>query len=148
MTRLDLFKEMDSFTREMDQMFRNIGFGRLLEPALVPVLGARNYPRINLRETEDSYIVETQLPGVDPKELEMTILKGTLTLSGERKNPEQEAGSWHRRERNTGKFMRAIDIPAEIDLEKVQAEYQTGLLTVTLPKAESVRPKRIEIKAN
>ncbi|OHB34055.1 MAG: molecular chaperone Hsp20, partial [Desulfuromonadaceae bacterium GWC2_58_13] len=103
---------------------------------------------INLRETEDSYIVETQLPGIDPKELEMTILKGTLTLSGERKNPEQEAGSWHRRERNTGKFMRAIDIPAEIDLEKVQAEYQNGLLTVTLPKAESVRPKRIEIKEN
>ena len=148
MTRLDIFKEMDSFTREMDQMFRDIGFGRLLEPAFAPLIGAHSYPRINLRETEDSYIVESQLPGIDPKELEMTILKGTLTLSGERKAPEHEVGSWHRRERNTGKFMRAIDIPAEIDLEKVKADYQDGLLTVTLPKAESVRPKRIEIKAN
>jgi HSP20 family protein len=139
---------MDSFTREMDQMFRDIGFGRLLDPALAPIMGARSYPRINLRETEDSYIVESQLPGIDPKELEMTILKGTLTLSGERKNHQQNVGSWHRRERTTGKFMRAIDIPAEIDLEKVKADYRNGLLTVTLPKAESVRPKRIEIKAN
>jgi HSP20 family protein len=148
MTRLDIFKEMDSFTREMDQMFRDIGFGRLFEPAFAPLTGARNYPRINLRETEDSYIVESQLPGIDPKELEMTILKGTLTLSGELKNPEPEVGSWHRRERSTGKFMRAIDIPAELDLEKVQADYHDGLLTVILPKTESVRPKRIEIKAN
>jgi HSP20 family protein len=148
MTRLDIFKEMDSFSREMDQMFRDIGFGRLLEPALAPLMGTRSYPRINLRETPESYIVEGQLPGIDPKELEMTILKGTLTLSGDRKAPEKEVGSWHRRERNTGKFMRAIDIPAEINIEKVRADYQDGLLTVTLPKAESVRPKRIEIKAN
>ncbi len=148
MTRLDIFKDMDGFTREMDQIFRDIGFGRLLEPALAPLMGARSYPRINLRETDESYLIEGQLPGIDPNALEMTILKGTLTLSGERKAAEKGNGSWHRRERNTGKFMRAIDIPAEIDIEKVRADYQDGLLRVTLPKAQSVRPKRIEIQAN
>uniref|UniRef100_UPI003D81A876 Hsp20/alpha crystallin family protein n=1 Tax=Trichloromonas sp. TaxID=3069249 RepID=UPI003D81A876 len=139
---------MDSFSREMDQMFRNIGFARLLEPALAPLVGAGSYPRINLRETESSYIIETQLPGIDPRELEMSIIKGTLTLSGERKKPAQEIGSWHRRERSSGKFMRAIDIPAEIEIDKVTADYRDGLLTITLPKAASVRPKRIEITAN
>lgn len=147
MTRFDLFREMNGFTREMDQMFRDIGFGRLLEPALAPLMSARSYPRINLRETEDRYLVEGLLPGIDPKELEMTLLKGTLTLSGERKLPEQEVGSWHRRERSFGRFMRSIDIPAEVDLEKVKANYQDGLLTITLPKAEGVKPKRIEIQA-
>jgi HSP20 family protein len=139
---------MNSFTREMDQLFRDIGFGRLLEPAPATLLGAPNYPRINLSETEDSYLVESQLPGIDPKELEMTILKGTLTLSGERKTPEQEAGSQHRRERSTGRFIRAIDIPAEIDGDKVHANYKDGMLTITLPKAESGRPKRIAINPN
>jgi HSP20 family protein len=148
MTRFDLFQDMDSFTREMDQVFRDLGFGRLFEPSLAPAFALRGYPRINLRETKDAYVLEAQLPGIDPKELEMTVLKGTLTLSGERKAPAEANGSWHRRERSAGKFLRAIDIPAEINADEVRADYRDGLLTVTLPKAASVLPKRIEITAN
>ena len=96
MTRFDLFQEMDSFNREMDQVFRDLGFGRLFEQSLAPVFGLRNYPRINLREAPEAYILEAQLPGIDPKDLEMTVLKGTLTLSGERKAPAEQNGSWHR----------------------------------------------------
>ena len=144
MTGFDLFKEMDSFTREMDQVFRDLGFGR----PLVPGSTYRGYPRINLRENQDAYILEAQLPGIDPRELEMTILKGTLTLSGDRKAGTEEQGTWHRRERGYGKFMRSIDIPAEIDGDKVRADYKDGLLTVTLPKAASVLPKRIEVQTN
>ncbi|MEJ2202182.1 MAG: Hsp20/alpha crystallin family protein [Desulfuromonadaceae bacterium] len=147
MARFDLFREMDGFTREMDQLFRDIGFGRLLEPAQAPLLGARNYPRINLSEKEDCYVVQALLPGIDPKDLEMTILQGTLTLSGERKATEPEAGSWHRRERNLNQFMRVIEIPEKVDLNRVKADYQDGLLTISLPKAAEVRPKRIEITA-
>ena len=105
-------------------------------------------PYFNLRESQEAYILEAQLPGVDPKALEMTILKGTLTLSGERQAAGEEQGSWHRRERGYGKFMRAIDIPAEIDGDQVRADYQDGLLTVTLPKAPGVLPKRIEVQSN
>ena len=148
MTSFDLFKGMGSFTREMDQVFRDFGFGLLLEQSLDPNFNLRSYPRINLHETKEAYLLEVQLPGIDPKELEMTVLKGTLTLSGERKEAAHANGSWHRRERGHGKFMRAVDIPAEIDVEKVHAEYRDGVLKISLPKAESVLPKRIEIKAN
>ncbi len=147
MTRFDLFKEMDGFANEMDQVFRGLGFGNLLEQTLAPTLGARTYPRINLREEKEHYLVEALIPGIDPKELEMTVLKGVLTLSGERSQKQEKEVTWHRRERNTGKFMRAIDIPAEIDVDQVKADYSNGLLTVTLPKAASERPKRIEINA-
>lgn len=144
MTGLDLFREMEHFTREMDDLFRGLGFGRL-ESSSAPALG--RYPRIKLREDKDNFYVQALLPGIDPKELEMTVLKGTLTLSGERRSPVAEGATWHRRERNMGKFLRAIDIPAEIDIDKVKADFRNGLLTVTLPKAESERPKRIEVKA-
>ncbi len=147
MTRFDLFKEMDSFAGEMDQVFRGLGFGNLLEQTLAPTLGARTYPRINLREEKENYIVEALIPGIDPKNLEMTVLKGVLTLSGERNHNPEKQGTWHRRERSTGKFMRAIDIPAEIDVDKVKADYRDGLLSVTLPKAAGEQPKRIEINA-
>lgn len=144
MANLDIFREMETFTREMDDI-RGIGLGRLLDPAALQVSG--RYPRINLRADEENYYVEALLPGVDPKALEMTVLRGTLTIAGERQAPRAEGCTWHRRERNTGKFLRSVDIPAEIDCDKVQADFKDGVLTVTLPKAESERPKRITIKA-
>lgn len=144
MAGFDLYREMEHFTREMDDIFRGLGLGRLLETSTLQ--GAVRYPRINLREDRDHVYVEALLPGVDPKELEMTVLKGTLTLAGERKGVQATGATWHRRERGAGRFLRAIDIPAEIDIDKVQADFRDGLLTVTLPKAESERPKRIAIK--
>jgi HSP20 family protein len=74
------------------------------------------------------------------------MLRNTLTLAGERKNGIENV-SWHRRERGVGRFLRTIDIPVNIDTEGVQADYRDGVLTVTMPKAETARPKRIEIKA-
>jgi HSP20 family protein len=142
MTGFDLFREMEHFTREMDDVFRGLGFGRP-EMSAAPVLG--RFPRIKLREDKEHFYVQALLPGIDPKELEMTVLKGTLTLSGERRGISAEGATWHRRERSVGKFLRAIDIPAEIDINKVKADFRNGLLTVTLPKAESERPKRIEV---
>jgi HSP20 family protein len=142
MTGFDLFREMESFTREMDDIFCGLGFGRP-EISAAPVLG--RFPRIKLREDKENFFVQALLPGIDPKELEMTVLKGTLTLSGERKGPGGQDVAWHRRERSMGKFLRAIDIPAEIDIDKVRADFRNGLLTVTLPKAESERPKRIAV---
>lgn len=142
MTGFDLFREMELFTREMDDVFRGLGFGRL-ETSAAPPLG--RYPRIKLREDKENFYVQALLPGIDPKDLEMTVLKGTLTLSGERRGPGAEGATWHRRERSMGKFLRAIDIPAEIDIDSVKADFRDGLLTVTLPKAESERPKRIEV---
>jgi HSP20 family protein len=138
---------MENMSRDMDNLLRQTGLGRLLEPSFATALGGRNYPRINLREDDANLYVEALLPGVAAKDLEMTVMKNTLTLSGERKNG-QENLTWHRRERGAGRFLRAIDIPAEIEVDQVRADYRDGVLTVTLPKAPTARPKRIEIKAS
>ena len=145
MVRFDFFKEMDGFSRAMDQMFRDLGLGRNLETTLTQLSGTGHYPRVNLTETADSFLVKSLLPGIDPKDLEINLLNGTLTLSGERKETKPEVDTWHRRERNLNKFTRVIEVPEEIDLGQVHADYQDGLLTITLPKAEKVKPKRIEI---
>lgn len=147
MASWDLFREMENITREMDSLFRGLGLGQVLEPSFATAIGGRNYPRINLREDAGNVYVEALLPGVDVKALEMTVLKNTLTLAGERKNGVENV-AWHRRERGAGRFLRTIDIPVDIDVENVKADYRDGVLTVTMPKAETARPKRIEIKAN
>lgn len=147
MASWDLFRDMDSISREMESVLRGFGFGRNLEPSTFAAFGGRGYPRVNLREDADHVYVEAQLPGIDARALEMTVLKNTLTLAGERKNGIENV-SWHRRERGLGRFLRTIDIPAEIDVEHVAADYRDGVLTVTMPKAATAKPKRIEIKAN
>ena len=146
MASWDLFREMENISREMDNLLRGVGLGRVLEPSFATALGGRSYPRINLREDADNLYAETLLPGVDARALHMTVLGNTLTLAGERKNGIENV-SWHRRERGVGRFLRTIDLPVDIDVDKVKADYRDGVLTVTMPKAETARPKRIEIKA-
>ena len=148
MATWDIFREMEGLRREMDDMFRNAGLGRLLEPGFLPGPGASRYPRINLREDADHFYVEALVPGIDPGNLEMTVVKGTLTLQGERKEGAsgEKVTAWHRRERGAGKFLRTIDIPVEVDAEKVNAELRDGVLRVTLPKAEAAKPRKIDVK--
>ena len=147
MANWDLFREMESMTRDMDNLLRSFGTGRGLEPSFAAAFGGRGYPRINLREDDDHFYLEALLPGIDAKALEMTVLKNTLTIAGERGNGVEQV-TWHRRERGTGRFLRTIDLPADIEVDKAQADYRDGVLHVTLPKAAAARPKRVEIKAN
>lgn len=147
MASWDLFREMDNIGWEMDNLLRGSGLGRLFEPSFATTPGGRRYPRINLREQDDSLHVEALLPGIDAKGLEITVLGNTLTLAGERNNGIENV-TWHRRERGVGRFLRTIDLPAEVDVERVEAAYKDGVLSVTLPKAPNARPKRIEIKAH
>ncbi len=146
MANWDLFREMENMSRDMDNLLRCFGGGRGLEPSFAAAIGGRGYPRINLREDADHLYLEALLPGIDVKTLDMTVLKNTLTIAGERRNGVDKV-TWHRRERGTGRFLRTIDLPADIEAEKVKADYREGVLHVTLPKAETARPKRVEIKA-
>jgi len=148
MANWDLFREMDSLRREIDHAFRGFGGSRLFEPTFLPGLGARPFPRINLTQDKDNYYVEALIPGIDVKELEMTLQKGTLTLSGERKDSpaSEQAKVWHRRERGVGSFLRTVELPGEIDSAKVTAEYREGILLVTLPKREEAKPKKIDVR--
>jgi len=144
MAGLDLFQEMDMLRREIDQVFRGAGRGS----SFLPGIGVGEYPRINLSEDEQNYYVEALVPGIDPKDLDLNLMRGALTLSGERQEDNHNGRTWHRHERGAGKFMRTIELPDTIDGSKVDAEYRNGVLLITLPKPQSVQPKKISVRAN
>lgn len=146
MAMLDLFREMENLRREIDDAFRGFGRGVVYEPSFLPGLGAGRYPQINLREDNDSVYVEALIPGIEAKDLELTVMRNTLTLSGERRETEGNV-TWHRNERGSGKFLRTIELPVEVDADRVMAECRNGVLTITLPKAEAARPKKISVQA-
>jgi len=147
MRNWDLLREMNQMQRDIDEAFRGFGLGRLFGPGFGAGVGLRDWPRINLREDADHIFVEALLPGVDPGTIDMNVLGNTLTLAGERFVAEAEGPgrTWHRRERGTGKFLRTIELPVDIDPDQVKAEYRNGLLRVTLPKIEAAKPKKISI---
>ncbi len=142
----NLFREMDQLHREVDDVFRNAGYGRLFSGSGETGSGLRHFPRLNLREDADNVYVEALLPGVDPKQIEISMLGRTLTLAGERAIDEVKDRTWHRRERGAGKFMRTVELPVDVDVNKVKAEAKHGLLMVTLPKVAAAKPKKIDIK--
>ena len=147
MRNWDLLREMSRMQRDMDVMFRGLGTGRLFGDAGHAL---RDWPRINLREDADHLYVEALLPGIESEKIDMNVLGNTLTLSGERGtiDSEKNGRTWHRRERGAGKFLRTIELPVNINPDQVKAEYQNGLLLVTLPKVEEAKPKRISIKVH
>ena len=147
MAGLDLFQEMDMLRREIDRAFRGVG-GNLFSPSFLPRISTGDYPRINLNEDETNYYIEALVPGIDPKDLDLNLLQGTLTLTGERKEADHSGQTWHRHERGAGQFMRTIELPDSVDSSKVEAGYNNGILLITLPKPPSEQPKKISVKAN
>lgn len=146
MRNWDVFREMEQLHREIDDVFRSAGLGRLFAPS---GLAGNTFPRINLREDDDHVYAEALLPGVDPDKIEISMLGSTLTLAGERQDEAKTNGrTWHRRERAFGKFVRTIELPVQVDVEKAEAGFRNGLLQVTLPKAAAARPRAIDIRVN
>jgi HSP20 family protein len=104
-------------------------------------------PTMNLREETDRYVVEAELPGIDPKDVEIEVHGNTLTIRGERKQQEQKKGErMHRLESRYGLFQRTLTLPQNSDPDRVHAEYRHGILHVFIPKDRSNAPRRIEIK--
>ena len=136
--RRDMFSDWSRLSREMDRMFAGLGGGRALESAGV-------YPPVNLSEDEENYYLRAELPGVDPQDLELTVINDTLTLKGERRIAERENASFHRRERAGGVFNRVMSLPGQVNSTAVSARSEHGLLTVTLPKAEEAKPRQIKV---
>jgi len=145
MASWDMFRELDTLRREIDAAFRGIGNGRLLAPAFLGSGG--RFPQVNLREDENHLYVDALVPGVEPEALEMTVMGNTLTLAGERQgfDPSDTAYVWHRNERGAGRFQRTIELPGDIDNGAIAAACRNGVLTVTVNKAESAKPKKIAI---
>ena len=103
------------------------------------------YPAMNLWEDGDAAYVETELPGLALEDLDVSVRGNEVTIGGARKIADQKDAAWHRRERAYGDFTRTLQIPWEIDADKVEATFRDGVLTVRLPKSESAKPKKVKV---
>jgi HSP20 family protein len=150
MARWDPFDGMEALRNEIDQAFSRVApqFTPMFRTAFLPGRGAREYPLINIYDDKDTVYLEALAPGADPEAFNISIAGETLTLSGEkRRTPgDIKPESFHREERAAGKFVRTIDLPANVDDTKVKAEYKHGLLLVNLPKSEKAKPRQISVQ--
>jgi HSP20 family protein len=103
---------------------------------------------LDVVENPDEYLVKASLPGINPDDLEITFTNNTLTIKGEVKDDQEfDQAQYHVRERRYGTFARSISLPSGIESDKILANYENGVLKLHLPKAEEVKPKRIQIEA-
>jgi HSP20 family protein len=140
------FREVSRLRNEMDRLWDDyFGPGRR---ALQPMEEAW-LPAVDVSETGDKITVKAEIPGMEAKDIEISMVGDTLTIKGEKKvEREEKEENYHMVERSYGSFSRAMKLPAMVDSDKVEATYKNGVLTVVLPKKEEVKPKAIEIKAS
>jgi HSP20 family protein len=135
------FKEMLRLRREMERLFADV------TERTPYAVNSGVFPALDITEHEGSTYVHAELPGVRPEDLEVSVEGRTLTLRGERKPDSAENVSYHRRERKTGRFHKAISLPHQINAEDVTAGFKDGVLELVLPKVEEAKPKRITVQA-
>ncbi len=133
-----LFDELRRLHSEMDRLFGETGFG----PASRGV-----FPLVNIYDDGESYLLRAEIPGVDPKALDLSATSDTVRVAGERSPEHPEGASYHRRERDHGTFARSIKLPEPIDPEKIQASYKNGVLEVRVPRAPEAKPRKVKVEA-
>jgi HSP20 family protein len=135
-------REMMTLREAMDHLFDD-AFTRPLS-----LKDGWSAPAIDMYQTDDEIVVKASLPGVKADEVQINISGEVLTLKGETKQEEEKKGkAWHMREQRWGAFERSVVLPTDVVADKAKAEFENGILTITLPKAEEVKPKIINIKA-
>jgi len=134
---------LDQFRDEMDRLVSGL-------LSAVPDGGRlwRGQPAINLWETEEALMAEIEVPGVKNDQIDISVIGEQLTLKVEVPDESAEGVLYHRRERPVGSFSRVIPLPHGVDAEQVQAELHDGVLTITMPKTEAAKPRKISVKAN
>ena len=129
------FVRLSNLQDELDRLFESPGSNWL--------------PALDVQEDKDNFTVRTELPGLKREDIEVSLHDGTLSISGERKaEVKQEGVEVHRQERYYGKFQRALTLPTPVAADKITAQYKDGVLTVTLPKVEEAKPKKIDVSVN
>ena len=131
------------FSREAERMFSdfiNRGIFRLANEWA---------PLVDVTETKDEVIVRAEVPGMTKEDISVTLQEDVLTLRGEKKQEKRELdAAFHRLERSYGSFVRSFTLPTLVQADKAKADYKDGVLTITLPKAEEVKPKEISVSVN
>ncbi len=140
--RWEPFREMLTLREMMDRMIDEV-FER---PFGVTFVG--QVPAIDMYQTDNEVVVKAALPGVKADDVQISVTGDVLTIKGEIKQEEEQKGrNYHIREHRWGAFERSIILPTAVVADKAKAEFENGILTITLPKAEEVRPKTITVKA-
>jgi HSP20 family protein len=140
--RWDPFREVGDFQSELNRVFDGF-FGRT---GTMPGGDRVWAPAVDMYETKDDLVVTAELPGVNEKEVQLSITGDVLSLRGERTlNQDTSQENFHRGERWYGRFERHLSLPISVQADKVKATYRDGVLTITLPKAEEIKPKSIKI---
>jgi len=139
-SNLSPWEEMERLQREINQLF-DTPFSRRFS--------ASGFPQINIWSNEDGAVLTAEVPGIDIKDIEISVLGQNLTLRGERKLDEVDNDKvrYHRQERSFGSFVRTIELPFLVDADKVEARLDKGVLTIKLPRTETDRPHKISVKA-
>lgn len=138
-TRWEPVFGMSRLQRDMDRLLDDI-------VQHSPRYARKAYPPLNLSEDAEHYYVEAELPGLDLDDLELQVNGGNqLSIKGARKQPEPDATRWHRHERAYGEFKRTVELPANVDSEKVSATFTDGVLAISLAKREEAKPRKITV---
>lgn len=136
----DLFNKMEQMQREMNKLWSAAWSSS--------PMGSGVFPAMNIYDDGESFIVRAELPGVKSDDIDISVAGKTLSISGKRTiEPLSETETYHRRERKSGEFRRAFDMPDMVDSNKVMAQFSNGILEVMLPRAEQAKMRKIEVKA-
>ena len=147
MINQDSLRELENMSQRLNGVLRGRGTPR--EDREEAMALADWIPMVDVVETEGEFLLHAELPGVEKKDVKLSIERGVLTLAGQRDQPKEEKGRrYHRIERTYGRFARSYTMPELVDEQKLTAEFRNGVLTVHLPKSEKAKPKSIEVQVN
>ena len=146
LTRLpgDMFADFETLQRQVEQLLGTRGW-----PSSIRAAQRGAFPAINMGVTGDAVKIYAFAPGIDMGKLEVSVDRGVLTIAGERARDlpqESEKVSIYADERFSGAFRRAVSLPEDADSSRIEAKYRDGILRITVPKSESAKPRRIEVK--
>lgn len=132
------WRDLHRIQHEMDRLFDGVDFRRRVD-----------FPAINVWHGEDESVVIAEIPGIDIKDLEISVRGNTLVIRGHREPDKLEEGeTYHRHERGQGEFVRSLHLSHQVNTDKVEATYSKGILRIALPVAEADKPKQISVKVN
>jgi HSP20 family protein len=148
-TRWDPVRELDEFQNRLAHLFGHSAVPAKSDAASEWLTHAEWSPLVDIVEDEKEYLIKAELPEVEKENVKVTLERGVLTLSGERKSDKVENGKKvHRIERSYGSFVRSFTLPDDADPAHVTAEFKSGVLHVRVQKAEAAKPRQIDVKIN
>ncbi len=143
LVRWDPFRELNTLQSQVNRMF---GVSGVDWSDRLPADTTTWAPKVDIFETDTDLVLKAELPGIDPKDVDLSLEKNVLTLKGQRLfEHEDKKDNYHRVERSYGSFTRSFSLPTTIEEGKIRADYKDGVLTVSLPKTKQALPRQIKI---